>query len=373
MHIAIDMRPALSHGTGVGTFIEQLALALDRQEGDHHISLFSSSRKERWPDNRLPALRRSRVVDRRWPVRLLNTLWHRAGWPPVDRFVGRTDIAHSPTPLIMPCRGRRIITLHDLYFLTNPEDTVREIRRDYVGLVRRHARTADAIIAVSRATARAAEEYLQLPPEKLHVCLEDAAPIYDQPPTDHDLEQIDALIGRPFVLFVGTLEPRKNLPPLVRAFEILNARYPQLMLVVAGARGWGVNSGDVGLERLRQRGAAWLGGYRDQRFLRALYHRARCLVMPSKCEGFGLPLVEAMACGCPLVVADNSALPEVAGDAALYWRGGDEEQLAGLIERLLEDGEERRSLIARGAARRREFSWDRTAATVLAVYRALGR
>lgn len=372
MHIAIDMRPALTQGTGVGTFIEQLALALDRHEGDHRLTLFSSSRKDRWQENRLPALNRSRIVDRRWPVRLLNTLWHRAGWPPVDRFVGRTDIAHSPTPLLMPTRGWRIITIHDLYFLTNPEDTVREIRRDYVRLVRRHARAADAVIAVSRATAGAAEEYLQLPPERLHVCLEDAAPMYDQQPTQHELEQIDALIGRPFILFVGTLEPRKNLPPLVRAFKKLHETYPELMLVIAGARGWGLGGSDPELENLRQRGAAWLGGYRDQRFLRALYHRARCLVMPSKCEGFGLPLVEAMACGCPLVVAHNSALPEVAGDAALYWRSGNAAELAGLIERLLEDGDERRQLIARGTARRRQFSWDRTASIVMSVYRTLG-
>lgn len=368
MHIALDIRPALTRGTGVGTFVEQLALALDSLDGKHHMSLFTSSAKERWPSGRLPALKRSRVVDRRWPVRVLNWLWHRAGWPPVDRFVGKVDVAHSPSPLLLPSRGKKVVTLHDLYFLTHPQHTKAEIRRDYVSLVKRHVAAADAVLAVSNATADAAYEHLRVPKDRIRVCSEDAAPIYDRPARRQELADIDSLIPNPFFLYVGTIEPRKNLPALLKAFDTLSRADDETMLVIAGGRGWGTGEFDEQMEQLRTRDRIWISGYRDRRFLRALYHRATALVMPSHCEGFGLPLVEAMACGCPLIVANNTALPEVAGDAALYWNSDDAEELAGLMVQMRDDEPLRKELIAKGGNRRKEFSWKRSAEHVLKLY-----
>ena len=113
-------------------------------------------------------------------------------------------------------------------------------------------------------------------------------------------------------------------------------------------------------------------GYREQSLLRALYHRAVALVMPSHHEGFGLPLVEAMACGCPLIAAKNSAMPEVAGDAAKYWSSGREDELASIMESLLLDNEKRADLVKRGRARRKNFSWKTSAEKTLAIYDELG-
>lgn len=371
MRIAIDIRPALSRGTGVGMFIEQLALGLDRLDGDHKIFLFTSSWKERWLHTRLGRLQRTKVVDKRWPVGLLNFLWHRLGWPKAEYFLGSVDITHSPTPLLMPGNGKHVITLHDLYYLKYPEATQNEVRRDYVELTRRHARKADGILAVSNATAEDSREFLGIEPEKITICWEDAAPLYDQPPTSKELEDIKSLIPRPFILFVGTIEPRKNLAALVKAFGHLSERHKGLMLVIAGGSGWGRRQFDEELGHLHDHDSVWISGYRDQRFIRALYHRAAALVMPSHCEGFGLPLVEAMACGCPLIVADNSAMPEVAGDAALYWRSGETEELSGLMEQILTDSQLRESLVLKGRERRKLFSWNESAGKVLAMYENL--
>lgn len=371
MHIGIDIRPALSHGTGVGMFIEQLVLGLDRLEGDHTLSLFTSSWKERWPQSRLGRMQRTRIVDKRWPVRLLNFLWHRIGWPKVEHYLGPVDITHSPTPMLMPGKGKGVITLHDLYFLRNPEATREEVRRDYVRLTRLHARRADAVLTVSQATAQDAQELLGVEPAKITVCWEDAAPLFDETPTHKELEDIRSLIPRPFFLYVGTIEPRKNLVALLKAFALMNERYPDLMLVIAGGSGWGRRQFDEELERLHEHESVWISGYRDQRFIRALYHMAVALVMPSHCEGFGLPLVEAMACGCPLIAAENSAMPEVAGEAALYWKTGETEELAGLMERMLTDTQLRESLVRKGRERRKLFSWDDSAGKVFAMYQEL--
>ena len=368
MRIAIDIRPALRRGTGVGTFVEQLVLALDALEGSHHLRLFTSSRSDRWPRERLASLQRAEVLDRRWPVGLLNLLWNRVGRPRIERFVGPVDVAHSPTPLMLPSRGARVVTLHDLYFLRRPEDTRAEIRRDYAALVRRHVAAADAVVSVSAATAADAEELLGLSPQRIVICREDAAPLFDDPPTEEELARSEEAASGPFLLFVGTIEPRKNLPALLRSYGRLQTRFPDLQLVVAGERGWGCGPFDEALAGLPAPQSVVITGYLNQKSLRAFYHRAVALVMPSHCEGFGLPLVEAMACGCPLIAADNSAMPEVAGDAALYWRSGDEDELTDLLETMLVDDAKRKELIEKGRKRRRHFSWKMTAEIVLKLY-----
>ena len=355
----------------MGTFVEQLARALDSLPGDHDIALFSSSLKERWPRERLDGFRKSHLVDKKIPVQLMNLLWHRASWPPVDMFTGRVDISHSPTPLILPSRGRKVITLHDLYFLKKPEHTVNEIRRDYPSMVKKHAAEADGILAVSQATANDAVELLGIDPGKITVGWNDAAPLYDEKPARRELETIRELVPAPFFLFVGTIEPRKNLTALLEAFSIVSKKRTDMMLVVAGAYGWKFEQFKDTLDRIHNHEKVWISGYRDNRFIRALYHCAEALIMPSFCEGFGLPLVEAMACGCPLIVADNSSLPEVAGDAALFWKSGKVDELAWLMESLVEDSETRAKLISRGKARRSSFSWNQTAEKVMGLYESL--
>ena len=371
MRVAIDIRPALARGTGVGSFVEHLVPALDSPPGDHRLLLFTSSLKERWPPARLSGLQRAEVIDRKWPVRLLNLFWHNLVWPPVDRFVGPVDVAHSPSPLLMPAKNSTVVTLHDLYFLRRPEHTHGEIRKHYPKMVREHVHRADGVLAVSEATAGDAQEILGLPGDRIVVCGEDVSPVFDEPPTEEEMELSRRVAPEHFLLFVGTIEPRKNLPGLLRAFSIFQERYPEVSLVVAGPRGWGVDEFEAALEGIRDPTRVIVTGYLDPIAIRALYHRAIALVMPSLCEGFGLPLVEAMACGCPLVAAKNSALPEVAGDAALFWETGDLEELGELLFSVVEDRELRARLIESGRKQRRKFSWRRTAEIVLELYKEI--
>jgi len=372
VRIALDIRPALREGTGVGTVVEELVRALDAAEGDHELRLFTSSFKDRWDAKRLAQLNRSTIIDAKWPVKLLNPLWHWIGMPKIESFVGPVDVAHSPTPLILPAKAKKIITLHDLYFFTHPEHTHDEIRRDYHRLVRRHTERADLISTVSHATKDAAVKHLGIEASRLRVCRPDASSFFDEDPCDTELDRVTSLTTRPFFLFVGTNEPRKNAEALINAFAQISSRNSDVALVFFGARGWKTRPFDLALESIPDKKRVIITGYRDRYLLRALYHRAIALVMPSHCEGFGLPLVEAMACGCPLIVRETSAMPEVAGDAAKYWSSGRIDELASIMESLFFDNEERSDLIQRGRLRRRNFSWKMTAKKTLLMYDELG-
>ena len=171
MRIVIDYRPALRDRTGVGEYIHQVAGGLARAGGDD-ITVFSSSWRDRPSNDLATALPNVRVVDQRLPVRALNLTWHRLRWPPVEALTGgEYDIAHSPHPLLLPSRSAaQIVTIHDLHFLSHPERTSREIRRDYPALAASHAQRADRIIVSSRFAAGEVQRLLNVVSEKISIC-----------------------------------------------------------------------------------------------------------------------------------------------------------------------------------------------------------
>ena len=216
MRIVIDYRPALRARTGVGEHIHQVTRELARN-GDDEITLFSSSWKDRLPASLSAELPNVRMADRRIPVAALNLAWHRLRWPPVEAIAGgEYDIAHSPHPLLLPSRSAaQIVTIHDLYFLSHPERTSAEIRRDYPALVRSHADRADAIIVVSRFVAGEVQRRLGVTADRISVCM-NGAPEWKTPPA--------TLNSDGYLLYVGTLEPRKNVGGLLEAYGRLLAR-----------------------------------------------------------------------------------------------------------------------------------------------------
>jgi glycosyltransferase involved in cell wall biosynthesis len=367
VRVLIDYRPALREPSGVGEYTHQLAKAL-LASGTLDLTLFSSSWKDRIaPGAELPG---AILLDRRIPVRLLNLLWHRAGWPPVEALsAGRFDVVHSSHPLLMPSRdAAQVITIHDLNFLSHPERTRAEVRRDYPPLAREHARRADAIIVPSAFTAGEVERQLGIATERIAVCPH-GAPDWtprSAPPKDG------------YVLFFGTLEPRKNVGGLLDAYERLiageaaagagapNASIPELVLAGKAtdeARPW--------LERIKRpplQGMVRHIGYVEPRDRRTLYDRARLLVMPSFEEGFGIPVLEAMSVGVPVVAANRGSLPEVLGDAGPLVDPDQPEAIAAAIARFLKDETYTAECVRRGLARAKEFRWDRTAERVYAAY-----
>jgi len=364
MRILIDYRPALRERTGVGEYMHNLIRALAQHsaaQGDH-ISAFTSSWKDR-PADQLTSELGVRVVDRHVPVRVLNFLWHRLEWPPVETLALAADVVHAAHPLLIPSRNAaQVVTIHDLFFFTNPEDTHAEIRRDYPALAPRHAWRADAIISNSRYTASLVHSTFCVSKHLIHVC-SPGAPIW------RSLGQAPNVASNGYVLFLGTLEKRKNVGALLDAYSRLVERhrfFPPLVLA-----GRTTPDADAWLERLARpplAGHAHYVGYVADK--EQTYARARVVVVPSLDEGFGIPVLEAMAAGVPVVAANRGALPEVLGDAGILVDPDDEEQFAEAIHRMVKDDAFAMRCAECGLVRARQFSWQCAAAALRRAYEA---
>lgn len=370
MHIVLDFRPALRHSTGVGTYIRNLACGLGELYPADRYTLFSAS----WKDRLRPALVPDGAVAADWkiPVRALDWAWNRWQWPGVERLVGAADIAHSPSPMLLPTRAARtIVTVHDCYFLRHPEDVFGSVRRDYVPLARRAAQQADAVVTVSRTTAEEAKELLGVDDDKLCITplgVDAAFAAADAAAARPILEEHG--IDRAFLLFVGRREPRKDLGTLLAAFDELLGEGHELLLALAGpgAPGWD-ETWSAASERVRSN--TRLLPHLDARKLPDLYAAADAVVMPSRWEGFGLTGLEAMAAGTPVVAAAVGALPEVLGSAALFAAAGDAGALAEQCRRVLQDADLAERLRTRGRRHAAGYRWQETARRTHALYERL--
>lgn len=366
MRVLIDYRPALRSRTGAGEYTHELAAALLARSAVDitrpvELTLFSSSWKDRLQAG--PELCGAARIDRRIPVALLNLLWHRLERPAAETLTGRPfDVVHSSHPLLMPSRhAAQVITIHDLDFLAHPERTRAEIRRDYPSLVRRHAARADAIVVPSRFTAGEVERCLDVDPERIAVCSPGAPDWRPRPRPPRD----------GYLLFFGTLEPRKNVGVLLDAYALLLEHGPTPPpLVLAG--------------HARPEAAAWLAriarpplagrvthaGYVAPEQREALYAGARLLVMPSLDEGFGIPVLEAMTAGVPVVAARRGALPEVLGDAGVLIDPLDPADLAAGLRAIYTSDDYTHRCTERGLARAGCYRWTDTARWAHDAYRA---
>jgi glycosyltransferase involved in cell wall biosynthesis len=358
VRILLDYRPALRERTGVGEYAHQLAAALVRElsPGDE-LTLFSSSWKDRLAATPVAG---ARVVDARVPVRVLNFAWHRLGWPAVERLAGPQDVVHALHPLAIPARrAAAFVTIHDLDFLDHPERTRAEIRRDYVALAPAHARRAARVVTVSQFTAGEIIRRFGVDPARLVVC-SPGAPDWQPRPA--------APPGAP-ILFMGTLEPRKNVGLLLDAYALVRERIPQApRLALAGAVTPAAADWVRRIAEPPLAGHVDLLGYIDAGRRYELYTSAAMLVLPSHLEGFGLPVLEAMTAGVPVIVSDRGALPEVAGGAAQVVPATDPAALADAILRYLVHPETAAAAVARGLARARAYSWAASARTLRAAY-----
>jgi glycosyltransferase involved in cell wall biosynthesis len=269
-----------------------------------------------------------------------------------------------------------VVTIHDLAFLRFPEILDADARR-YYGQVRASAHAAQAVIAVSEATRADIVELLGLPPERVDLVYEAAAAHFR--PVAVAADEVREVAGKAmraggFALFVSTIEPRKNLETLLRALRVCLDRRPRAgyRLAIAGVRGW--LDGPI-FDSIRDLGLAEhldFLGWPAPDDLVWLYSACRLYLNPSLYEGFGLPVLEALACGAPAVVADTSSLPEVAGEAAMLVPPRDVAAWAGAVESLWEDDGARGDLARRGPAQAARFSWERAARETLAIYRRVG-
>ena len=364
--IALDTTIAALDLAGTGSYIRSLEAALLPILGDRLISLRSRFAAPHVGPRTVAAMGRTLARDL-W--------WHQAGVERRARRVG-AELLHLPAAA-GPVRGSlpTVITIHDLSVLHAPQ-LFRFWFRHYARVVIPPlARRAARVITDSDATRCDVVEHLQVPEERVVVVPISVAESY-RPREDGSDEPATILeryhLPHQFVLSVCTLEPRKNLQRLLEAVRLLAERPPtrDIVLVHAGAYGWMADDVLRAAQSPALRGRVRFLGYVAQEDVPALYRQARLLAFPSLSEGFGLPVLEAMACGCPVVTSNRSSLPEVAGDAAVLVNPESVEAIADGIRQLWTDGSLAADLRARGLARARLFSWERTAQLTADVYRA---
>lgn len=363
MRVLIDYRPALRDRTGVGEWVHSLVSTLVEAEpvsDPLDLTVFSSS----WKDRLDQSFPRVTQVDMRIPVRLLNYCWHRFEWPPVEWLARNSfDVVHSPHPLLIPTTdAAQIVTIHDLDFLRHPEHTSGEIQRDYRHLVREHAHRARHVIVPSQFTATEVENELELDPAHISVCYNGAPawlPRTNWPEHGH-------------ILFVGSLTRRKNIGTLLDAYQALlesgeSRHIPPLVLAGPLTK----QAGDLieTLERPVFQKRVRHTGYIDSSRLRQLYEEASVLVLPSLHEGFGLPVVEAMKIGVPVVTSNRGALPELVKDAGLTVDATNHNELAGALKRMITDESFARTCAQRGLERAKLFSWKESAQALRKAYK----
>jgi glycosyltransferase involved in cell wall biosynthesis len=266
----------------------------------------------------------------------------------------------APTVRTFPA----VVTIHDLAFM-HYDDLLDDAARAFYGRIRASSARADAIIAVSQSTKRDIVQLLDIDPARIHVISEAAAP-FARPANKHEPQR--TVNGTPlqagsFLLFVSTIEPRKNLPMLLDALRICRDRHPDrnYQLVAAGARGWRDAPIIAKITDLRLQDAVTVTGAVAEADLHWLYTHCRIYANPSRYEGFGLPLLEALACGAPALASDTSSLPEVGGSAAHYLPVDDAGAWADAIEALWLDDAARATMAAAGPVHSQRFSWHTTA------------
>lgn len=366
VRVLVDYRPALRARTGIGEYVHELARALTAGAGAAlELTIFSSSWRDRVRPDAIAELPGVRVVDRQIPVAALTWSWHHRGWPAIEWLAGPQDVVHSPTPLLLPASAAaRVVTVFDLYFLTQPSAVHGAAQRDFTALVRDHVQRADHVVAGSHYAADLVTGALGVAPERVT-----ATPL-GAPGWAAEVRAARGSSTGRTLLFLGTLETRKNVGLLLDAYELLLARRRDLPpLVLAGGLGAGGAEWVARATRAPLTAHVTVTGYVSEADRRALYADARAVVVPSLDEGFGLPALEAMACGVPVVATPVGALPEVLGEAGLFAALAAPDAWAAALDACSDDSR-MRDLAARGLAQAARYRWSDTAAATLDAYRA---
>jgi glycosyltransferase involved in cell wall biosynthesis len=374
--IGIDYTPAHEQGAGIGRYVRELVSALARLDANSDYRLFVAGVNP----VHLPPLMGANF---HWcPPRLsprgLARLWHRLRVPlPVEAWTGALALFHATDFVLPPVRNARtLLTIHDLSFVLVPESASPRLKRYLDRVVPQSIARADHLLADSAATKQDLISLYQVDPDKITVLLSGVSAHF-RPITDPAaLARVRSKYGLDewsFLFTVGTVQPRKNYERLCEALASLRAGHPDLHLVIAGGKGWMDDPIYAAVEKLNLKERVYFIGYAADEDLPALYSMASAVPFVSLYEGFGFPVLEAMACGTPVVASNISSIPEVAGSAALLVNPRDTLEIVSALENALDDTDLRADLRTRGLEQASRFTWERSARHLLEIYQGLAQ
>jgi len=370
MPIYVDVSSAVHSKAGIGRYAASLAKALVERQPERFSLFYNRVSNSRPPEGLESVPRRTiRAGYKPWRMAVWAGQVARLGF---DRLVPGADLFHA-TEHLLPClRGApSVLTVHDMIFKLFPEHQKRK-RLNYWYLnatMPLYCRRADAVITVSESSKSDIVAHYGLDPDKITVIYEAASPEF-KPVEQDTVEAVLRKYGLPerYIIFVGTIEPRKNLTRLVEALQLLRDRGQVVPLVAVGAKGWLYDGLFRRVEELEAGRAVVFPGYVPSADLPTVYAAATLAVMPSVYEGFGLPVLEAMACGTPVVSSNSSSLPELGGEAALYFDPYEVEAMAESILQVWTEPALQHKMRQQGLAQAARFSWARAARETQALY-----
>ena len=369
MPIYVDVSAAVHTRAGLGRYAASLAAHLD-ESFPGEISLFYNRDRSVTPLVGLEHVPRRTIRAGYKPWRMAVWLGQlaRIGF---DRLVPDATLFHATEHLLLPLSRRpTILTVHDLIYRLFPQHHKRLNYTYLNAAMPLFVRRANAIITISEASKRDLINAYGVPADKVHVVYEAASPSF-QPQPMAAQSRVRALYGLPdrYLLYVGTIEPRKNLPRLLQAVEALRAQGLDIGLAIVGSKGWLYDDLFQQLERSPARHAVVLPGYLPDGDLPAVYAAAEVAVLASVYEGFGLPVLEAMASGVPVVCSHAASMPELGGDAARYFDPYSVAEMTAVIGQVLRDDALRAEMRRQGFAQAARFSWTRAAQETMDLYR----
>jgi glycosyltransferase involved in cell wall biosynthesis len=377
LKIGIDVTSAITQGGGIGRYTRELVRALIALDSDNEYRFFSAKQPPLLPvPDPVPFAPHVHYHPAPLNERWLYRLWYRLRLPlPVQLVTGKIDLFHSPDFVLPPVSGRipTLLTVHDLSFVHSPETFPGQLVAYLNRVVPWSIGRATHILADSLATKRDLIAIWRVPADKITVLYCGVNSMFRPVEDEVTLTAVRHkynLGETPYVLSVGTVQPRKNYQMLIRAFRPVADRQPH-NLIIAGGKGWLYDEMMAEVERQGLNGRVRFIGFVDDADLPALYSAADLFAMPSLYEGFGLPLLEAMACGVPVLSSNASSLPEVVGETAVQLSPHDQQAWSQTLLDLLVNPDNRKQMIKDGFRQARQFTWEQSAAQLIQIYASL--
>lgn len=385
LKILIDATPISQKQSGVGFYVFNLIKSLYTLEKEDifHLEIIYQPSLKNWLVGNLvfPELLQnySHLNLLPVPVRISDLLLIKPGFKPAmsyfQKYFGSPDIVHGTNFSVYPCSNSlKVMNIYDLAFIKYP-NYIDAVAKTYIDKVKSCLQWTDLILTISESSRNDAIEYLQVEPEKVYVTPL-ASRYHQNYLSGENIQQLEQKVKydvcKPYILFVSTIEPRKNINTLVAAFNILKSQHKvEQQLVLVGKKGWNYEPIFADIENSPWKHEIHHLDYLSDELVALFYSKADVFVYPSHYEGFGLPVLEAMTLGAPVVSSNTSSIPEVAGDAAILIDPQDPVQLAEAVLQVISDTQLRQELIEKGKVRAKLFSWERTARETLNAYRSI--